>query len=109
MWGNAMRFYRIANGRLSLDIFDEPDFDVARNVSRAIMKAFQGRQQQPLIDVDGSSWLDIDLEGGACVTVHVQQYMGIDVYARDEQSDGVIYDIANYLSAHLVELGLQQE
>ena len=100
-----MRFSRTAKGRLQLDLLDGPDFAVARAVSRAIATAFSGKLGLPLNDVDGSSWLDIDLMGGT-VTVHVQRYLGISVFAADEASDGIIYDIANYLGAHAGQVGI---
>src|SRR4051812_348484 len=100
-----MRFTRTPTGLLQLDLLDGPDFDVARRVSRAVATTFRGTLGQPLVDVDSSSWLDIDLMGGR-VTVHVRRYLGVCIYSASEASDGILYDIANYLLAHAEQLGI---
>lgn len=100
-----MRLSRTGTGRLQLDLLDGPDFDVARRVARAIATAFGGKMGLPLNDIDGTSWLDIELMGGT-VTVHVNRNEGVSVFALDESSDGIIHDIANYLGACGKEMGI---
>jgi hypothetical protein len=102
-----MRLSRTPTGRLELTLLDEPDHGVAQDVTRAIVKTFSGVPGQPLHDVDGSTWLDIGI-GNARVTVHVSQYVfDTSVLARDEASDGIILDIANYLAANATDLGIE--
>jgi hypothetical protein len=101
-----MRLNRTANGRLNLDVSDDMDYEVARRVAAAILATFSGRRGTSLVDVDGTSWLDLEIMGST-VTVHVQRYLGVSVYAVDEAADGVILDVANYLGANAAQLGIE--
>lgn len=103
-----MRLSRTANGRLNLDVTDDADYDVARRVAAAILATFRGRRGKSLMDVDGTSWLDVEI-CGVTVTVHVQRYFGVSVYAVDEAADGVILDVANYLGANAAAIGIEIE
>lgn len=99
-----MRLSRTANGRLNLDVTDDADYAVARRLASAILATFRGKRGTSLTDFDGSAWLDIEILG-ATVTVHVERYLGVSVYAVDEAADGVILDVANWLGANAAGFG----
>jgi hypothetical protein len=101
-----MRFTRTANGRLNFDVTDVADYDFARRIAQAILQTFNGRRGKSLADVDGTSWLDVEIMG-VTFTVHVQRSLGVSVYAVDEAADGVILDVANYLMANGDKLGIE--
>src|SRR5687768_6176584 len=93
-----MRFTRTANGRLNLDVLDEPDYEAARRLANALLTTFRGRRKASVVDF-GSAYLDIEI-AGVMVTVHLHHMVGICVFAAEEAADGVIYDIGNYLAAN---------
>jgi hypothetical protein len=101
-----MRLTRTASGRLNLDVTDDADYAVARRLAAAILETFRGRRGQSLVDVDGSSCLDVVI-AGATVVIRVDHAWGILVFALDEAGDGVILDVANYLGANAKVLGIE--
>ena len=101
-----MRLSRTGNGRLVLDVTDDADYGVARRVSAALLETFRGKRGRSLVDVDGSSCLDV-LIRGVTVVIRVDHAWGILVFALDEAGDGVILDVANYLGANAEALGIE--
>jgi hypothetical protein len=101
-----MHLIRNGRRRLSLSVTNYPDYDVARRVAEAVLRTFRGRRGNSLVDVDGSSYLDVVI-AGATVVVGVHSAYGIDVFAVDEEADGVILDVANYLMANGDKLGIE--
>jgi hypothetical protein len=101
-----MRFRRTDSGRVCLDVTDDPGYDVARRIAAAILKTFDGRRGKSLMDIAGSSYLDVVI-AGVTVTIHAHRMKGICVFAVDEAADGVILDVANYLKANGDQLGIE--
>ena len=99
---------RNGRGRLVLSVTLDPDYGLARRLAAAVLETFRGRRGQSLVDVDGSSYLDVVI-AGATVVVGVCLTYGIDVFSVDEAGDGVILDVANYLGANAAALGIEIE
>jgi hypothetical protein len=96
-----MRFTRNRSGRLELDLLDEPDWGAFEDFADNIVRTFNGSYAERVADLD-TCYLDIVI-GGQTVTLHLQHYMGICVFAAEEAADGMIQNIGNYLAAGPVD------
>jgi hypothetical protein len=95
-----MRYTQTASGRRQLDLLDVPDWRAFDRFADEIAKAFHGKQGQRVEDSVTLEFCyqDIETRGGR-VTLHLQHYLGICVFAAEERADGVVENIGNYLAA----------
>jgi hypothetical protein len=91
-----MRFTRNASGRLQLDLLDEPGWSAFVDIADDIVQTFDGTYGERVEDF-ATCYLDIVI-GGRTVTLHLEQFMGICVFAAEEEADGIIQNIGNYLA-----------
>ena len=90
-----MRYNRTSNGRLELDISDDSSWTEFERLARHISAAFEGRIEAKIDGLDQRYW-DIEIEGEV-VTLHLEHYLGICLFAAKAEGDEVVRRVGEFL------------
>ena len=82
-------------GRCEALISTRSDWRLFEKVARLIVKRFKGRFLEKLDGLDQRYW-DIEIKG-EILTLHLEHYLGITLFARGKESDELVKAIGDYL------------
>src|SRR5215207_5811141 len=88
-------FYSWKDDRLELAISDDADWMLFNGVADAILTKFRGKLVERLDGPDERYW-DIQIKG-SIVTLHLQQYSGISLFAENKETNDLLRKIGEYL------------
>jgi len=83
--------------RLEVAISDDADWMLFNGVADAILSHFRGKLVEALDGLDERYW-DIEI-GGSIVTLHLQHYLGISLFAENKEANDLIGKVGEYLKA----------
>ena len=87
--------YSRKDERLEIEISDDADWQLFKRVADAILNKFRGKLVERLDGLDERYW---DLEiGDSLVTLHLQHYLGIALFAASKEANDLIQQIGEYL------------
>ncbi len=87
--------YSRKDERLEIEISDDADWQLFKRVADAILNKFRGKLVERLDGLDERYW---DLEiGDSLVTLHLQHYLGISLFAASKEANDLIQQIGEYL------------
>jgi hypothetical protein len=87
--------YRTKDERLEITISEEPNWRLFNGVADAIIRKFGGKLIEHLDGLEQRYW-DIEIKG-VVVTLHLENYTGISLFAQSETANNVIREIGRYL------------
>ena len=87
--------YATREDRLEVEISEESDRRLFNGVADAILRKFKGRLIAHL-DGFGERYWDIEISGRV-VTLHLQHYTGITLFAKNQAANDLVRAIGNYL------------
>jgi hypothetical protein len=76
-------------------ISDDSDWMLFNGVAEAILRRFRGKLVERLDGLDERYW-DIEIRG-RIVTLHLQHYLGIMLFAAKKEENDLIREIGEYL------------
>jgi hypothetical protein len=90
-----MRYSTTRQGNLQLVIADEADWPEFERLAESIRGRFDARIIERLDGLDERYW---DLEvAGQTVTLHLQHYLGISLYASSAEGESLVKRIGQFL------------
>lgn len=90
-----MRYRKTQQGYLELEISTKANWRKFNQIAKSICTEFHGSIIEKLDGIDERYW-DIKISD-VVVTLHLQHYFGIMVYANDDNGDKTIREIGFYL------------
>ena len=90
-----MRFGKTRQGYLELELSTEANWHKFEQIAKRICIGFHGKIVEKVDGIDEIYW-DIKIDE-ALVTLHLQHYLGILVFANDEYGEKIIREIGLYL------------
>ena len=87
--------YATKDERLEITISEHADRRLFNGVADAILRKFRGKLITRLEGLDERYW-DIEIVG-VVVTLHLEHYTGISLYAQNPTANNLIQEIGSYL------------
>jgi len=87
--------YRTKELRLEVTLSDDFDWLLFSGVADVILKKFKGQLIERLDGFDDRYW-DIEI-GGRIVTLHLNNYTGLSLFAPDQETNDLVREIGSYL------------
>lgn len=87
--------YSEKHERFEVAISNDADWMLFNGVADAILTHFRGKLVETLDGLDERYW-DIEI-GGNIVTLHLQHYLGISLFAENKEANDLIRKVGEYL------------
>lgn len=87
--------YSWKDERFEAIISDDSDWMLFNGIADAILTKFKGKLDQALDGWDDRYW-DIEIRG-SIVTLHLQHYLGISLFADNKKANELIWNVGEYL------------
>ena len=87
--------YSFKEGRREAVISDDADWLLFDLMADAVLKKFKGRLVKKADGLDERYW-DIEI-GNKIITLHLQHYLGIILFAQDKIANDLIEEVGSYL------------
>ena len=90
-------FYSWRDGRCEAAISDDADGMLFNGLADAILTRFRGKLVERIDGLEDRYW-DIEIRG-KIVTLHLQHFLGILLFAREKEGNDLVCEIGEYLEA----------
>ena len=88
--------YSEKHEQFEVAISHDADWMLFNGVADAILTKFRGKLVEALDGLDERYW-DIEI-GGSIVTLHLQHYLGISLFAENKEANDLIRKVGEYLN-----------